>query len=90
MATIWKYDVPTDQSFTLKIPAGSQVLCVQVQHNSPRIWVLVHAPNAPEDTRRFVVVGTGADVPNSLALAYVGTFQMVGGSLVFHLFEDHT
>ena len=96
MAVIWKYqvpwknEVPIEQSFTLKIPSGSQVLCVQTQNDFPHVWAMVYSPNAPIEVRKFVVCNTGSDIPDSCSLAYIGTFQTARGMFVFHLFEDIT
>lgn len=96
MATVWKYpvpwkhDFPFEHTFTLKIPSSSQILCVQTQGDLPHVWVLVHAPNTPIEVKKFVLCGTGCDVPNSTSLAYIGTFQTESGTFVFHLFEDNS
>lgn len=50
------------------------------------LWVLVD-PNAPEEPRSFSVYGTGHFMPDNPG-TFIGTFQMLGGDLIFHLFED--
>ncbi len=83
--TIHKYPVaPGD--FTLDLPLNAQALSVQVQHGQPQLWMLVDAsePTAP---RRFAIRGTGHPCDGLRASHYLGTFQLDGGALVFHLFE---
>lgn len=83
---IWKY---TLQAFTeLEIPSGAEVLDVQVQSGEPQLWALVD-PNASLELRRFVFFGTGHPISKE-NLRYVSTFQMLGGALVFHVFEETT
>lgn len=85
--TIWKFPLsiaPGSQS--IMMPAGSAVLCVQVQHEVPWIWVEVD-PEARLIRRRFRVYGTGHPIDEE-GLGYVGTFQVEGGEFVFHLFTD--
>lgn len=85
MKRIFKYPVPIEDVFALNMPRGAQPLSVQMQGDKPHLWALVD-PDAELRLRYFCVIGTGhpiAEVP----LAFIGTFQMHGGSLVFHLFE---
>lgn len=82
---IWKYDIDEGQQF-IKMPKGAKHLTVQMQHNTPRIWVIVD-PNADREDRLVSVIGTGHSIPDSRLLGeYVGTFQLANGLLVFHVF----
>ena len=83
--TIWKYAVPVEDMFTQAMPRGAKVLAVQVQNDDPQMWALVNEDEPPCE-RVFRVVGTG--YPVEMGLEYVGTFQLYGGRLVFHLFES--
>lgn len=85
MKTIHKYPLRPSDSTLLSIPEGAQVLCVQVQHDQPYIWVLVESDRHPE-SRLFRMVGTGHPMPEEVK-EYIGSFQLLGGNLVFHLFE---
>jgi hypothetical protein len=42
MKTIWKFPIATVDQQSLPIPAGAEMLCVQVQHGEPCIWALVN------------------------------------------------
>lgn len=83
---IWKYPVHLTDQFGAHIPEGAEVLSVQVQHGEPQMWVLVE-PDAPQRYRNFRVVGTGHPF-DPAGWDFVGTFQISGGDLVFHLFEE--
>lgn len=90
--SIWKYDVPiSGDDIWLAIPSAEAPLCVQVQHEVPRLWIVVDPSwTGPCPTRRFRWVGTGWALPAARKdLSYVGTVQTRGGALVFHLFEVH-
>jgi len=89
MKTIYKYEVKPGE-FTVEMPANSQVLTVQAQYNSAFIWALVDTDNLPIITRRFFSVPTGGNWTGHPHYIYVGTFQLEGGTLVFHLFEAPT
>jgi hypothetical protein len=85
MKTIYKYAIqPEIDSF--EMPVGAQVLTVQTKDNKPFIWAMVD-PSEKADLRRFVPYGTGHLMPDDPGV-YVGTFQLNGGALVFHLFEQ--
>jgi len=85
--TIWKFPFAVADEFQVQMPAGSQVLSVQVQNGQPCMWAKVYE-DAPFVTRRFRVYGTGHGIPEALPLDFVGTFQVQDGLLVFHLFEE--
>jgi hypothetical protein len=85
-STIWKWPLPTLDAFTLAMPVGARPLAVQSQHGRPCLWALVD-PAAPLVPRGFRIIGTGQPVPGP-DWAYVGTFQMHGGDLVYHLFHE--
>lgn len=85
MKTIWKFEVPDKHSFTVDVPKGAVFLSVQTQHGEPMMWWLVD-PTAAKEKRVFDVVGTGWDF-DPTGLTFLGTYQVDGGTFVFHLFE---
>lgn len=88
MITIHKYDVPEEDYFELELPVGAQILTVQDQFGKPYIWILKDTEQILE-MRYFKLIGTGHNFKSSLRKIkqYIGTFQLVGGALVLHLFE---
>jgi hypothetical protein len=87
MRTIWKFAVPVTDYFDLTMPAESQILSVQSQRNDPQLWALVY-PDAPKQTRHFRLIGTGHPIHDAKDnWNFIGTVQLEGGSLIFHLFE---
>lgn len=86
MKTIWKFPVPLQDVVEIEMPQDAHILDVQTQQNAPVIWALVW-PDAVKVRRTFRVIGTGHPVERAEDLEYIGTFQIHGGALVFHLFE---
>ncbi len=87
MRKVFKYAVPVEDVFTLDMPAGGKILSFQAQRDRPTIWVLVN-PDAPMQSREFRLSGTGHPITDyNNELYFIGTCQMMGGSLVWHLFE---
>lgn len=69
------------------MPLDSHILCVQVQGGTPCLWARVD-PNAPSVARRILVFGTGHSIEGHPD--YIGTYQLSGGSLIFHVYEGVT
>lgn len=86
MKTIWKYQLPLQDSFTIDIPKGAKILSLQTQENIPCIWILVNK-NRLLERRTFKTFGTGFDEIEDRNLNYIGTYQVHEGSFVFHVFE---
>ncbi len=86
MKRIYKYPVSLADSFNVFLPTDAQVLTVQVQYDKPQMWVLL-APEEMTVSREFCLIDTSRDIPDADNLQYIGTFQLQGGALVFHLFE---
>lgn len=88
MKTIWKYELLIADHQEIRMPMGAEVLSAQMQGGTLCIWALVD-PEASKVMRTFEVFGTGHPVDNSAPTMrqYISTFQLQGGTLVFHLFE---
>ena len=84
---VFKYQIEIDDYVEVEMPIGSRILDVQTQHECPCIWALVD-PGLPTEKRRFRFAGTGHPIKeNPSQLIHIGTFQMMQGRLIFHLFE---
>ncbi len=85
MNTVWKYPFDIADKFELLMPDGAEVLLVDSQGPlNPCVWARVDT-DAPRVKRRFELRGTGHDC--SGVGKHLGSLQLRGGSLVFHLFE---
>jgi hypothetical protein len=84
---VWKYSLTlTAVSQRILMPAGAELLHLQLQYGQPVLWVRVDKQQAPVE-RYFQFVGTGFPVhPNS---EHVGTVLLNLDTLVLHLFEVH-
>ena len=73
MKTIWKYPLRIDDAQTISIPAGAQLLTVQMQ-GPPTVWALV---DTDADLARIEIrfVGTGNQGPDVTGFTYLGTVQ---------------
>lgn len=88
MKRIFKYAVPTTDHFELELPIGADILTFQSQNGSFYIWAIVDDGGLNEK-RYFRLTGTGHDLTEDTPKIkkYMGTAQIAGGGLVFHLFE---
>lgn len=83
---IWKFPLPVADSFELTMPVGAVIIQVHEQKGEGMLWAVVDTdPEVAEVVRKFRVFGTGHDLPD---LIYIGTWQMAGGTFIWHLFEE--
>lgn len=89
MDTIWKYPLQVLDQVAVSLPLGSRVLTVQEQHGKPCLWAQVDDEERITRERTFRIIGTGNPFPAQCGpLSYVGTFQLLDGDLVFHVYEE--
>jgi hypothetical protein len=85
---IWKWTLQVTDLQQVQMPRGAQVLSVQMQGGAPQLWALVDE-KASTEPRTFATYGTGNPMPEVADYGrFVDTYQMHGGSLVFHVFEQ--
>lgn len=82
---VWKYPIPLQGAVTLDVPKGGTFRTIQMQRE-PCVWVEVD-PNAPTESRRLYVIGTGQPFDTNDVTKYIGTWQ--NGGFVWHLYEAH-
>lgn len=87
MKAIYKYPLGVNDTARLDMPKGADILALQVQRSLPCIWAMVDIPLPQIVRRRFRTFGTGHMIPDGFDGTYVGTYQLSGGDLVFHVFE---
>lgn len=87
--TIWKYEITPSDFQEIIMPVGAKILDVQTQGDTPCIWALVNPNYTDTEVRIFEVFATGVPIKYDMGVQreYIGTFQLMGGGLVFHLFE---
>jgi hypothetical protein len=90
MKRIWKFCIKgvgdqIEDQIEIGMPEGAEILCVQSQGEGVFIWAIVD-DNMGYERRRFAVYGTGQEIDAITVERYIGTFQLYGGKLVFHLF----
>lgn len=90
MKTIYKYQTPFQDFFTLEMPVGAEILTVQQDEktNWGCIWALVDTDNEKEE-RTFELFGTGNEIHVDMGVdrKYIGTYQYQRGNFVGHIFE---
>jgi len=89
MITIYKYSFETEDRFELTMPAGSKILTVDTQGDSPAMWVLADTEAESQVTRRFAVFRTGgvSHREDIRKMTFIGTYLTLSGREVYHVFE---
>lgn len=83
---VYKYSLTIDDWTMVRMPQGAEPLCVQIQDGEPRLWARVNIANTPV-LHHIRIAGTGHDLGSNVG-RYIGTIQMMGGDLVFHVFAE--
>lgn len=83
---VFKYELPLHDEFTLRLIKGAEPISVMVQHNKVQMWALVDPDELRYESKYFRLAGTGHNITQTIK-CHVGSFQLEGGSLVFHVFE---
>ena len=86
MKTIYKYAIEIEDEQDVMLPHRARILAIQEQKGSVYLWAIVDMSNKDE-VRKIALRGTGHDCENLDDCAYISTFQISGGNLVFHAFE---
>lgn len=83
--TIWKFPLEVTDEQIVRMPAGSTILAVQVQQGTPCLWAKVD-PESEQYDRRIFIHGTGHALHPD-ANFHLGTFQLLDGRFVGHVFS---
>lgn len=86
MRTIYKYHIEIRNFQILKVPQDRKILSVQVQKDEVCIWAEVDTQSPMSDLKVYVF-GTGHPIQQK-DLNYIGSVQLLGGDLVFHVFWE--
>jgi hypothetical protein len=91
--TIFKYQMPVLEQFTMKLPKGAHVIRMADQGGMFWLWAVVDTTE-PDEDRHFVAVKCGAPVPSTppnVQLVYVGFCAVhVQMELGLYIFERIT
>lgn len=84
---VFKYALEVTDSQKVNLPVGAEILTAQMQGEVLCLWALVDSNFAHLTSGRVIrIYGTGHPIHDEGR--YVATFQMNGGALIFHVFED--
>ncbi len=86
---VYKYELVSGGRTVLSLPAGTEILCVQVQRRILNLWTMVDPGSEmieEVEHRAFVAVPTGGEVQGDVV--YIGTAQMQNGRTSVHVFEE--
>lgn len=90
MKTIYKYQLKSTDRQGIELPEGFEILTVQTQNDIPCLWVLHDLEPKKMVLTEIEIFGTGHDVyhiDGKTERKYIGTFQLHGGGLIFHVFH---
>lgn len=89
--TIFKYQMPVLEKFTLKLPEGAEILRVADQNGMFWLWAMVDIKK-PDTERHFRAFKCGAPIPDEVDtqnLVYLGWCAVfVQMELALYIFEE--
>lgn len=89
--TIFKYQMPVQEQFSLNLPRGAEILRVADQGGMFWLWALVDI-REPDEIRQFRAFKCGAPIPDDLVLdnlKYLGWAAIfVQQELALYIFEE--
>lgn len=84
--TIWKYQIPVLEDFTVKLPRGAEIIRFANENGMLWIWAIVE-PDNPIEEKRLLAFKAGAEMP-SVGLRYLGCAAIyVQAELMLYYFE---
>ncbi|WPE19863.1 hypothetical protein [Shinella zoogloeoides] len=87
---IFKYQMPVLERFTMKLPAGAEIIRVADQGGMFWLWAVVRT-DVPDETRTFWSFKCGGKMPDDVELRYVGFCAVfVQMELGLYIFEEIT
>ena len=86
MKAIWKFPFDITDNITIEMPRGAIPLQVAAQNDVACMWACVDT-EAPKESRRFKLRGTGHNADTIDPSKHVGTLFLYSGALVFHMFD---
>lgn len=88
--TIFKYQVPVQERFTMKLPAGAEIIRLAGHGGMFWLWAIVDT-TAPDEDRLFHAFKTGGKIPPDLSLSYIGCCALfIQMELMLYIFEETT
>lgn len=85
MKTIFKYPIKLADIQDVRMPRGAKIISAQMQGEQLCLWAEVDNTVGLK-WRSIEVFGTGHPMPEAPRL-FIGTVQMHGGSLIWHVYE---
>ncbi len=87
MKKIYKNVLEPIDKQTFHLQKGAKIITAREQFNNICIWFEFDTDIVEVEERTIFVVGTGNTMPQE-AVNYLGTAQIHGGNLVFHVYES--
>ena len=85
---IFKYLLKMEGKQKIDLPENARILTVQTQNGIPCIWAIVDEESTKTKHHTIRTYGTGHPFDSHIHCFYVGTYQLNGGNLVFHVFDE--
>ena len=85
---IWKYQMPVAERFTMRLPAGAEIIRMAGERGMLWLWAVVDT-TAPDEDRFFEAFKAGGTMPGDLSRhVFRGTAHIyIQAELMLYIFE---
>lgn len=90
MKTIYKYALPIEDKFVIKLPVLALIRTVLVDQKDDSAYLYAEVDtNSETELRTFEVFGTGHEISYDMGTnrIYLGTIQLCQGGFIGHVYE---
>lgn len=84
--SIYKYPIDINDTQTLTLPKGSEILSVINQYDNACIYAIVDTETKETEEYSLECYGTGHTIRHDSSYKFLGTVAMLGGNFVYHVF----
>lgn len=84
--SIYKYPISIDDTQTLTLPKGAEILSVINQYETPCIYAMVDTETKETEEYAIEGYGTGHSIRHDDSYKFLGTVAMMDGNFIYHLF----
>lgn len=84
--SIYKYKIDIDDTQTLTLPKGAEILSVINQFDDACIYAIVDTDTTETEEYSLQCYGTGHTIRHDDSYKFLGTVAMLGGNFIYHVF----
>lgn len=90
MKRIFKYGLVFQDKITVELPVKAEILSIVTQNDMPFLYALIDDKEKQTEKVTIICHGTGHPANDIVGRKFLGTLNIMGGSLMFHYFKGES